>query len=202
MTPAHAQARPVGRALAPRARADEIGDEGAHDLLFLLEQGAARGFGRVRGEHRFDVDARQRGEQFRRTDTGVAQAQQHVVQAVRLRCRARDLVGAPTPDALHALGDVDHLEVRRERAAERIGIRHVEAGQSLGEMVDACAFVAAPDCLRARGLDALVEGLSGLFHQQFPDQAAKPAHVLTQGRVGGFECRLARRCHGRRVRWR
>jgi hypothetical protein len=54
--------------------------------------------------------------------------------------------------------------------------------------------------LRASGLDAFVEGLANLFDEQFPDEAAKPAYVLTQGEVGGFECRLARRCHGRRVR--
>jgi hypothetical protein len=72
----HAQARPIDLALGRGARADQIGDQRTHDLLLLLEQDAPRHFGRMRGEHGFDVDARQRGEQDVRADAGLAQAQQ------------------------------------------------------------------------------------------------------------------------------
>jgi hypothetical protein len=193
----HAQARPIDLALGRGARADQIGDQRTHDLLLLLEQDAPRHFGRMRGEHGFDVDARQRGEQDVRADAGLAQAQQNVVQAVGLRRCTGDLVIAPAPDALHALGDVDHLEIGGERARDGFRGGRVQAVELARQCVERGGLAAPRDGCRARRLDAGVEGFAILLDEQFADEAAEPAHVLAQGGIGGFEVGITGGAHAR-----
>jgi hypothetical protein len=120
-----------------------------------------------------------------------------VVQAVGLRRCTGDLVIAPAPDALHALGDVDHLEIGGERARDGFRGGRVQAVELARQCVERGGLAAPRDGCRARRLDAGVEGFAILLDEQFADEAAEPAHVLAQGGIGGFEVGITGGAHAR-----
>ena len=71
-----------------------------------------------------------------KTPPGQARAQvaQHRLQAAGLRLVALPLVVAAAADAVHALGDVDHLEVGAERTHHRFGAFGRQPGQRIVEV--------------------------------------------------------------------
>ncbi|MCW0450340.1 hypothetical protein NB706_003174 [Xanthomonas sacchari] len=184
----HAEARRVGGALARGAQAVEVVDQAGHHQLFLLQQRAPHRLGRVRGEHRLDVDARQPVAQFVDADALRLEPAQGVEQAVRLRrVGAAALVVAAAADAVHALGDVDHLEIGAEGAHQRFGIARCAAGELLAQRGQRRGALAARDRGGADAFDLVEELRRDLFGEQVAHQGAEAAHVVAQGKVGGGE---------------
>jgi hypothetical protein len=90
----------------------------ARDVVLFAQQRAARDFRRVGHEHGLDVDRGERALDLIAVDALCLQPLQDVDEAERLRRTRVAQIGAPPPNAVHLLGHVDHLEVRRERADE------------------------------------------------------------------------------------
>ena len=61
------------------------------------------------------------------------QALQRVLQAAGLRTAGLPLVVAAPADAMHALGDVDHLEVGAEGPHHGLGLLRRAPGQAIGQ---------------------------------------------------------------------
>ena len=129
----HAETRDVGGALAGRALAVQVVDQAGDHQLFFFEQGTAHRFGRMRGEHGFDIDAGQPVGQFLQADALGLELDQRRMQAIGLRRAAGALVIAAAADAMHALGDVDHLEIGAEGPDQGFGVVRLEARQQSGQ---------------------------------------------------------------------
>ncbi len=181
----HAEARRIGGALAGRAHAVEVVDQAGHHQLLFLQQRAAHRFGRVRGEHRLHVDARQPLAQFLRAHPLRLEPAQRIVQAVRLRrVGTVALVVAAAADAVHALGDVDHLEVGAERTHQRLGVARRTPVKLLAQRGRRRIALAARDRGGADGFDLVQELRRHLLGEQVADQRPQSAHVVAQGDIG------------------
>ncbi len=194
----HAQAREVGLAFMRRALRVEVLDQAAEDHLLFFQQRAPHGLGRMRGEHRLDIELGQPCGDLLEADARVLQPLQHVLQAVRLRGRSGTLVVAPATDAVHALGDVDDLEIRRERAGQLfggLGRKTVHLGR---ERLGRRAGAAQPDRRRADRLDLGEERVPKLLGQHVADHRPEPTHVLAQRAVGRQEIDFASLVYGHR----
>ncbi|MNV37692.1 hypothetical protein D3C71_1292210 [compost metagenome] len=118
----HAETRGIGGLLTRRALAVEVVDQRGHHQLFFFQQRATHGFGRMRGEHRFDVDARQPLCEFFQRYALRLEREQGIVQTIGLRAfGACTLIVATATNAVHALGDVHHLEIGAECTHQRLG---------------------------------------------------------------------------------
>ncbi len=91
----------------------------------------------------------------------------------------------PAPaHAVHALGEVDHLEPGAERADQVARLARVAPGGARDELDRALRpSLAAPDGGDAVALDQREEPLAALVAQHVADQAAERVHVLAQRRV-------------------
>ncbi len=184
----HAEARGIGSSLARRALAIQVVHQAGHHQLFFLQQRAAHRLGRVRGEHRFDVDARQPLRQLVQAYALRLQVLQRVLQAIGLRSSsAGTLVITAAADTVHALGDVDHLEVRAERTHHGFGLLRRAPGQAIGQLGQRCLVLAARDRAGAHVLDVVEERGGHLFDQQVADQCAQSAHIIAKRKIGGSE---------------
>ncbi len=131
----HAETRGICGRFTRRALAVEIVDQAGHHQLLFLQQRAAHRFGRVCGEHWLDIDAWQPLRQFVQANALRLQVLQGILQAIGLRCGGNGaLVVAAAADAMHALGDVDHLEVGAERAHHGLGLLRFTPGQAVGQL--------------------------------------------------------------------
>ena len=197
----HAEARQVGGTLARRAAAVQVVHQGGDHDLFLLQQHPAHRLGRMGGEHRLDVDAFEPLQQLLGAHALRTQPVQRVVQALRLwLAAAGTLVVAAAADAVHPLGDVDHLEIGGKRTHQGFGIGRRQSVQQRRQGIDRTAVLAPGDGGGAHLLDLGQERRRHLFDQHFPDQRPQPAHVLAQGQVRGGEFQRAgvvHRCAGR-----
>jgi len=120
------------------------------------------------------------------------------VQAVRLRAGAAGtLVLASAPDAVHAFGDVDHLEVGAEGADQRFGLRRGLALQQAGQRLRRIAGLPTGDGGGAHTLHLGQEGRRDLFGEHVADQGTEPAHVFTEGDIGRSEFEAAGAVHAR-----
>ncbi len=192
----HPEARGVGGLFAGRTRAVQPVDQAGDHQLLLFQQRAPHRFGGMRGEHRLDVDARQPLREFVDAHALRLQPQQHVLQAFRLRLAAVGaLVVAAATDAMHALGDVDHLEVRAERADQAFGMRGFQAGQQSRQRLRRRVALAARDGGGAHAFDFIQERGRDLLGQHVADQRAQPAHVFTKRYIGGSELETMGRIH-------
>ncbi len=181
----HAEARGVGRGLTWRALAVEVVDQAGHHQLLFFQQRAAHRLGRVRGEHRFDVDAREPLREFVQAHALRLQVLQRVLQAIRLcTCGTGALIVTATADAMHALGDVDHLEVRAERTHHGFGLLRRAPGQAIGQLRQWSLILAAGDGAGAHVFDVVEKRGGHLFNQQVTDQRAEPAHVIAKRKIG------------------
>ena len=192
----HAEAGQVGGAFAGRACAVEVVDQRRDHDLFLLQQRAPHRLGRVGGEHRLDIDAFQPVAQLVGRDGLALQAQQRIVQALRLwRPGIGALVVAAAADAMHAFGDVDHLEVRAEGTHQRLGVRRLQPVEQRRQRFHRPAVLAPRDRGGAHPLDLLEEGRRNLFGKHVADQRAEATHVVAQGQVRWGEFELAGSVH-------
>ncbi len=181
----HAETRGVSGRFARRALAVEVVDQAGHHQLLFLQQRAADRLGRVRGEHRLDVDARQPLGQFVQGDALCLEVDQCVLQAIGLRRGGTGaLVVAAAADAVHPLGDVHHLEIGTERTHHRFGARRWQAGQRIVEIGQGGVAFTAGDGARTH-LFHIIEKLRGdLLGEQVADQCAESAYIVTQGNIG------------------
>jgi hypothetical protein len=192
----HAQARQIGGALARRAPAVEIADQTLDDDLLLLEQRAAHRFGRMRGQHRFDIQALEPLAEFGERNARGLEAQEDVVQSVRLRRRASALVVAAPADAMHALGNVDDAEIGRECARQAFGHSRLEPRQLIDEFRRPGVLGTQFDCARAQLFDRVEEFAPVLLCKHFADDAPEPIDVLAQRAVVRQEFDIALRFQG------
>ena len=192
----HAEARGVGGQFAGGARAVQPVDQAGHHQLLFLQQRAPHRLGRVRGEDRLHVDARQPAGQFLKGDALRLEAGQRVVQPIGLRPRAAGpLVIPPATDAMDAFGDVHHLEVGAEGADQRLRLRGRLPVQQAGQRLRRLARLAARDRGGAYPFDMGQELRRDLFGQHFPHQRPQAAHVLAQRDVGRSEFEAAGAVH-------
>ncbi len=184
----HAETRGIGSGLARRALAIQVVHQAGHHQLLFFQQRAAHRFGGVRGEHRFDVDARQPLRQLVQAHALRLQVLQRILQAIGLRSGStRTLVVAAAADAVHALGDVDHLEVRAECTHHGFGLLRRAPGQAIGQLGQRCLVFAPRDGAGAHVLDIIEERGGNLFDQQVADQCTKAAHIIAKRKIGGSE---------------
>lgn len=181
----HAEARGIGGRFPRRALAIKVVDQAGHHQLLFLQQRAAHRFGRVRGKHRFDVDARQPLRQLVQRHALRLQVLQRILQAIGLRpCGTGTLVVTAAADAMHALGDVDHLEIGAERPHHGLGLLRRASGQAIGKLGQRRLVLATGDGAGAHVLDIVEESGGDLFNQQVADQCAEPAHVIAKRKIG------------------
>ena len=85
---------------------------------------------------------------------------QRILQAIGLRgLRASALVIAASADAMHTLGDVDHLEVRAEGPDHRLGLLRRAARQAVGQVGQRRRVLAAGNGPRAHTFHVVEERL-------------------------------------------
>ena len=90
---------------------------------------------------------------------------------------AAALVVAAAADAVHALGQVDRLEVGRERAHQVAGLIQLDVGERRGELVHRRVGLAARDRGAAQRLDLGEEVRPALLGKDLADQRAEHLHV-------------------------
>ncbi len=181
----HAEPRGIGGRFTRGALAVEVVDQAGHHQLLFFQQRAAHRFGRVRSEHRLDVDPRQPLGKLVQGDALRFEIDQCVLQAIGLRRGGTGtLVVAAAANAVHALGDVHHLEIGTERTHHRFGARRRQAGQRIVEIGQGSVAFAAGDGARTH-LFHIIEKLRGdLLGEQVADQCAESAYIVTQGNIG------------------
>ena len=103
---------------------------------------------------------------------------------------------AAAADAVHALGQVDRLEVGRERAHQVAGLLQFDAGERPGELGHRRVGLAARDRGAAQALDLGEERRPALLGEDLADQRAEHLHVFAQQRVGRRELDHAQRFFG------
>src|SRR5690606_22208476 len=101
------------------------------------------------------------------------------------------LVFSAAADAVHALGQVDRLEVGRERTDEIAGVLQVGArgrsGQCLDQLDNRRVAFAAADRGTAQAFDLGEKGRAALLGEDLADQCAEGFYILAQQRIGGAE---------------
>ncbi len=200
----HAESCGIGRLFARRALAVEVVHQCGNHQLFFFQQRTTHRFGGMRGEHRFDVDLRQPLRQLFRRHALRLQRKQGVMQAFRLRTLGTcTLVVATTTDAMHALGDVDHLEVGTESTHQRLGIARRTASQLRAERSQRRLAFASGNRRRTHVFHLVEEARRYLFGNQITNQRAKATYIVAQRQVGGGEDNAAAvLVHLRRRAWR
>ena len=99
----------------------------------------------------------------------------------------RALVVAAAADAVHALGEVDRLEVGGEGAHQVAGVLELGAGQRLRQLGDRRLAFAAADRGAAQALDLGQELRAALLGEDLADQGADGLDVLAQQGIVGRE---------------
>lgn len=188
----HAEPRRISGALIGRAHAIQVVDQAGDHQLFFFEQGAAHRLGGMRGEHRLHVDARQPFAQLVQRHALRLEPAQRIVQAFRLRgVGTAALVVAPAPDAVHALGDVDHLEIGTEGTHQGLGGARFAAFQQRQQAGGRRIAFAACDRGGADAFDFFKKVRRHLLGEQVTDQGTEPTDIVAQGNVGGSEDKTA-----------
>jgi len=114
-----AHATPVLAQLLRRERGIEAIEQQVRDALVLAQHRATRAFGRMRGEHRLDLDLLQQVDDLREIHAARLERGERGFDAARLCAPAvLEEVTAPAADAVHLLGEIDGAEPGRERARE------------------------------------------------------------------------------------
>ena len=128
-------------------------DQVARDPLLLLEHGAARGLGRMRGEDRLDRQTVEQRLELRPIERAAhaPQLEAGVEQARALRGAGLAQIVATAANAVDLLRQVHHLEVGRERAHQllRVGSRKAREQRAHAGLGGAVAFARADRRLRA-----------------------------------------------------
>ena len=187
----HAHALAIGAPFGRRAAAVDVGDQAGDDFLFLLQQRAAHRLGRMRGEHRLDAQARQQRGDLVGADALGLQVLQHRAQPARLRPGTVALVIAATADAMHALGQVDRLEIGGKGAHQVGGALERRLRQDRGQLGRALARFAAADRRAPDPLDVGEEVRAHLLGQDFADQGTELVDVIAQQPIAGAEVEVA-----------
>ena len=195
--PARGQRQPdplaVGAALGRGTAAVDVGHQAGHDLAFLVQQHPSHRLGRMGGEDRLDPQARQQRGQFVGAHPVPGEAADHVPQAAGLGTVAGTFVFAAAADAVHPLGQVDRLEVGRERAHQVAGMAGVAVSQGLRKPLDCTAVFAPDDRSPAHAFDLGEELRAALLCEDFAHQRSESLDVFPQQRVGGGKFGLAQR---------
>lgn len=188
----HAEARGVAGAFVGRAHAVQVVDQAGDHQLFFFQQRAPHRLGGMRGEHRLHIDARQPLAEFVQGHALRLEAAQCVMQAIGLRrIGAAALVFAAAADAVHALGDVDHLEIGAERPDQRFGVTRLPSGELFAQRGRWGIAFAPRDGGGAHAFDFIEEFRRHLLGEQITHQCAEPTHIVAQGKIGGSEHKTA-----------
>ena len=152
--------------------------EQGRDLAHLLDRGAAGDLGGVRGEHRPHRHLRDLLRDRLGVDAGLADARERVVHPAR---RTPLVAARPQqrPPAVHLLGDVGEVEVRRERPCQLRGRLEVQ----LGQLREGVVLRERPDPLD-QGEQVVALGPLERVAQQRGDQAYVAAEVGVGRAVG------------------
>jgi hypothetical protein len=169
-------------------RVQPVEQDAGHALL-AAQLRAARGFGGVRDEDRFESQRRQQVEHLVERHALRAQLRQRILDAARLRPPAVGDEVFPAPShAVDPLRDVHGLEPCREGAHEVPRLRRWPSGNAHCELVGAGLRAFPPgDGLQAVVLDQIEQRLSTLLAQHLPEHHAELVHVLAQGEMLGGE---------------
>jgi hypothetical protein len=98
----------------------------------------------------------------------------------------RSLASPQRADASARLGQIDELEVERERRDDRLGVLELERVELRFEALTDLGLVAPPkvDRCQTQSLDEVVDALAGLLGDDLPKQRAEQAYLERQ-RVAG-----------------
>ena len=154
------------------ARVVEVGDR-VGDLDEVGADGAAAHLGRVGGEGQTELHAGDQPLDVIGAEAHVTQLDHRLLEALPPRPRARPQ--GPHPLAL--LGEVDELEVQRERPHQLLRGRHVEPFEQRPQR----AIIAAGPHLtdqRAQPFDLLEERRAFLFGEHLPERATEGIHIF------------------------
>src|SRR5215813_5130464 len=167
----------------------EVGEEVGDSAMFF-EQGSARGFGRVRGHYRHDVQTIDHPLQQVRVGEVSPQPPQSLGQRPALRLIGRaQFVKALATDAVILLRDVDQLKVDREGPDHAYRLVQTQSskqtfkltlgpGRLPGALGSAKSFAESADVLFN-----LKKALSSETLERFAQQIAQPTNVRPQRRV-------------------
>ena len=147
------------------------------------EGGPPSGLGRMGGQDRRDAQAGQRGVQLGVGPAGGAQRRDRLGDRVvqePVPCGA--LSPTKRPNAPARLGQVDELEVERERLDDRLGRLEVEGVQLTLEALALGRVIAAPqrDGRSPEPLDQLEQVLPGLLRDDLAQQRAEQPDLARQ----------------------
>ena len=171
----------VHAALGVRVERQAVGSERAlpvveqaRDPADLREDGPARRLGRVRGEDRAQVELAQVGGDLAGGVAGGLDAVDRLLQPRAVLQAHRGELAA----AVNLLGDVDEVEVGRERADEAGRVHRVEQREHAGRGVLVAAHQGADL------LDELEQLVALLADERLAEQRAERADVAAQALVG------------------
>ena len=119
------------------------------------------------------------------------QVLQHRTQPARLRPGAVALVIAATANSVHALGQVDRLEIGGEGAHQVGGALQGRLRQNRRELGRALARFAAADRCAPDPFDIGEEVGTHLLGKDFADQATELVDVVAQQAIAGAELEVA-----------
>ena len=132
----------------------------------------------MRGENRLDMQALQQRRDLAPGHVRVGELAERRGETALLGFGGALQVIAAPPDSMNPLGEIDDLEVRRERAHEHFRLAGRQAFDQSLEVV-----VRARDPRKARALDALEELVAALLAQDVTDQRAERADVVLERNI-------------------
>ena len=157
------------------------------DALLTAQSGAARRFGRMRDQHRFDAQLPQQLEHVAERQALRLERREGIDHAVRLRpLGVGQEILAPPANAMHFLGHVGELKVRGKGAqqiARQLRAPPLDARAQLEGHVGSAH--AATDRRLPVALGELVQLVAALLAQHAADDLAERVDVLAQRAVVG-----------------
>ncbi len=144
------------------------------------------------GEHRFDIEPRKHIEQHVGADARLTKLEKHIMQALRLRIGTGNLVFAPAPHAMHALGDVDDLEISGKCATHRDRDGRIKPFQTRRQRRQRFIVPASRNRRSAHSLHPIKERSAFLLDQQVTDQPSEPTDILAQALIIWPELHITR----------
>ncbi|MNQ89930.1 hypothetical protein D3C85_1052540 [compost metagenome] len=186
--PQQALAHPFALGIAEVAMV--LGGQLRGNGVVFLDQGAARHFGGVGGQHQFDVQAAQLPGQLLRAVPGGQQALQQVTEHAVFE--GLGLSGAAPADAVVLLGDVGQVEELVEGAGHRQQFVIAEPVEGLVELALTLGRALAGGLgALADTLDLVEKGLAQLGADGVAEQLAEQVDILAQARVDFGHFRLS-----------
>ena len=156
------------------------------DALLLAQDGPPGGLRWMAREHRIDADPGEQSPHVVERLAVAGEPHHGVAEPAWLGLRGVVQVFAAAPDAVHLLGEIDHLEPGREGTHQVARLARIAAARAGQQFLLAAVVILAPaDRRHAVALDQIKALLPALLQQDLADQGAQGMDILAQRGVFG-----------------